>query len=116
MKFAFESEEVQTLLAGVYRSSPQTYLRICPKTGKHLISPIRRDLLNLGMCSKTASAFLKRADLPIIPFARNNQGETDGTPPEKPAKKSGPAPLSEKKREEKAATKDAVANSNDSNL
>jgi hypothetical protein len=33
MKFTFESPKVQTLLAGVYRCSPQTYYRVDPETG-----------------------------------------------------------------------------------
>jgi hypothetical protein len=111
VKFTLESPEVQALLSGVFRCSPQTYFRICPETGKHFVYPIRKHLMALGMCSKTASLFLQKANLPFASFITNNREEEDSTPPEKPPKKSGPAPLTEQRRAEKAAANDAVANS-----
>jgi hypothetical protein len=110
MKPSFESEQVQDLLVGICRCSPQTYYRV-DESGRSIITPIRQRLMDdLGICSKTASLYLKIANLPITPFAQNQPDEADATPPAKPAKKCGPTPLTEEEREEKAAARDAVAN------
>lgn len=104
MKFTFDSPEVQSLLVGVFRCSPQTYYRVDPETGRSIIHPIRKYLIGLGMCSKTASHYLKRANLPITPFFRD---ETE----KPPAKRRGPPPVSEEEREAKRAKEEAAQNS-----
>jgi hypothetical protein len=101
---SFESPEVQSLLVGVYKCSAQTYHRLDPETGKSTVYPIRRRLMELGMCSKTASLYLKKANLPLKLFAR--QGETA---PAKAPKKCGPTPLTEEEREEKRLAKESLA-------
>ncbi len=110
MKFTLETPEVAALLAGTFRCSPQTYLRICSETGTYFIYPIRKRLIALGMCSKTASALLKAANIQTVQF---NRGEADPTPvpaPEKPARR-GPPRTSEEEREAKRAKAEAAQNS-----
>lgn len=62
-----------------------TYFRVDPETGKHLIYPIRQRLMEeLGMCSKTASLYLKKANLP---FAQLRPETPSPSPEAVPAKK-----------------------------
>ena len=110
MKFTLESPEVTALLTGTYKCSPQTYFRVA-ETGKSFVYPIRKHLMALGMCSKTASLLLQRAELPLTPFGSNNREGANAPPPEKPAEKSVPATPTEEEIEEKTVAKEEVANS-----
>jgi hypothetical protein len=78
-KFTINDPEIAALLHDVRRCSGQTYYKINPETGEHYVYAIRKNLMNLGMSAKTATQVLKSADIPLIPFIRN---EPPG--PEKP--------------------------------
>jgi hypothetical protein len=74
-RFDVNSAEVQAVLLGVMKCSPQSYYRINPD-GQHVIVPIRRELMEaLNICPKSASKLLKDAAIPYAPFIHNPPAE-----------------------------------------
>jgi hypothetical protein len=98
------SPEIQSLLLGVYRSGPRSYHRL-DADGKHDIVPIRKQLIALGMCSKTATRVLREADLPYEPFVRSEMQPAAEPEPDPQAMMQAAlqAAAREREREEKRA-------------